>query len=305
MPGEGSPHGDAASTPGDAERRSGMQRLLERDEAVVEASRRADGEDALPTRAGTETGTPTDSPTETPTDSPTETATPRTLTRERHLLLEGTRHETPFHVIDAPRDGPTGFVVGGMHGDERSGFRAAESLVGWHVEYGRLVVLPGANRIALDRESRYGRHGDLNRKFPPTADRDPGTELARAIWETVVSYDPGWLADLHSSYGIYLSGDGGVGQAIFPSTVGPAARYATHAVRTVNREFDLSGNLAYERGGLLDGDRPMLAHRASELLDIPTFILETTEKIDLDRQVALHRTSMVDLLRSFDHGPRR
>lgn len=279
-----------------------MRGLLARDEAAVEASRRADDAEALPKRPRPETATET--ATETPTETATETPTPRRLTRERHLLLAGTPYETPFHVLDAPRDGLTGFVVGGMHGDERSGFRATQDLVDWRVGRGRLVVLPGANRIALERGSRYGRHGDLNRKFPPTAERDPGTKLARAIWETVVSYDPDWLADLHSSYGIYLSGDGGVGQAIFPSTVDPAARYAANAVRAVNRAHDLSGTVTYERGGLLDGDRPMLAHRASELFDVPTFILETTEKVDLGRQVDFHRTSMFHLLRSFDHRPR-
>lgn len=223
------------------------------------------------------------------------------LTHDRHTLLEGTIYETALHVVDAPHDGPTAFVVGGMHGDERSGHRVAEDVTTWSIERGRLVVLPAANSVALGGHVRNGLHGDLNRQFPSSEHRDPTTELAQAIWDAVVSYDPDWLADLHSSAGIYRSGDGGVGQAIFPSFVVPARRYAAAAVKAVTAEFDLPEPMAYERGDTLNADQGMLAYRASKLLDIPTFILETTEKLSLGLQVELHTVSMESLLRSFDH----
>lgn len=234
-------------------------------------------------------------------ETDTKTETSRELTRRRHTLLEGTTYETALHVVDAPREGPTGFVVGGLHGDERSGHRAAEAVASWGIERGRLVVLPAANRVARQRDTRHGPNGDLNRKFPSNEHEAPTTELARAIWDAVVAAAPDWLADLHSSTGVYGSGDGKVGQAIFPSPIAPAERYAAAAVRTVNAAFDLQGSMAYDRGGTLDGDRPMLAHRTSELLDVPTFILETTEELDLALQVDLHTVAMDSLLRSFDH----
>lgn len=225
------------------------------------------------------------------------------FTRDRRLLLEGTPYETPLHVVDGRNEGPTAFLVGGMHGDEHAGHRAAEIVAEWGVERGTLVVLPAANRIALERGTRRGRHGDLNRQFPATGAREPRTSLAQAIWDAVVEYDPDWLADLHSSYGIYESGDGGVGQAIFPSSVAPARRYASITVQSVNRTFDLPGPLAYELGRPLSGDRPMLAHRAAKLLDIPTFILETTEEIELEHQVELHVFAIDSLLGLFNQDP--
>lgn len=234
-------------------------------------------------------------------DEETEPEDARELTQGHHTLLEGTAYETTLHVVDAPREGPTGFVVGGMHGDERSGHRAAEAVASWGVERGRLVVLPAANRPALERGTREGPNGDLNRKFPSNEHQAPTTELARAIWDAVVAADPDWLADLHSSAGVYRGGDGRVGQAIFPSPVPPAERYAATAVRAVNARFDLQGSTAYDRGGTLDGDRPMLAHRAGELLDIPTFIMETTETLDLRRQVDFHTVAVDALLHSFHH----
>lgn len=300
--GDGARGRDATATPTARGGRDSWRNMLEDDETSVEAGHRGVGDDSLPIRTETETEPPAE-PTATETPAGTETAPD--LTRERQPLLEGTIYETPLHVVDAPRDGPTGFVVGGMHGDERAGHRAVRAVTDWRIQRGRLVVLPAANSAALARGTRNGPHGDLNRQFPSTERQGPPTEVARTIWEAVVVADPDWLADLHSSYGIYLSGDGGVGQAIFPSPVAPAKRYAADVVRTVNGRFGISGSLAYDRGGVLDGDRPMLAHRAGELLDLPTFILETTEKLDLGTQVDLHTFSLDRLLRAFGHGPKR
>lgn len=237
-------------------------------------------------------------------DSETEpdTETSKKLTRTQYPLLEGTAHETPVYVIDAPHDGPTAFVVGGMHGDERSGYRAASEITTWGIKRGQLVVLPAANKIALKKNTRTGEHGDLNRQFPSREGRDPTTELAQAIWATVDAHNPDWLVDLHSSSGVYGSGDGGVGQAIFPSHVPPAERYAGRVAKTVNAQFDLSGSMRYKRGNTVSRDRGMLAARASNALDIPAFILETTRKLDIDIQTKLHTTSMDAFLRLFQHG---
>lgn len=234
-------------------------------------------------------------------ETDTRTETTHGQTHERHTLLEGTIYETDIHVVDAPRDGLTAFVVGGMHGDERSGYRVAGDVATWRLERGQLVVLPAANSVAIEGRVRHGRYGDLNRQFPSSEHREPATELARAIWEALVAFDPDWLADFHSSAGVYRSGDGGVGQAIFPSAVAPAKRYAGAAVDAVNAEFDLREPMVYKRGDTLDPDQGMLAYRTSKVLDVPTFILETTEKLSLEMQVELHTVSAVSLLRSFDH----
>ena len=103
-------------------------------------------------------------------------------------LLPGTEHETPVFTVEGERDGPTALVVGGMHGDERSGYLAAEAMLEWSVDAGRVVVLPRANRVAIQRDSREGEGGDLNRQFPPGA--EPPTELARAIWSLVERESP-------------------------------------------------------------------------------------------------------------------
>lgn len=240
---------------------------------------------------------------ETASATATASPTPAGPTTTHHLLFEGTGLETPVYVIEGPQSGPTGFVVGGMHGDELSGYRAAGLVAQWGVERGTVVVLPAANPPAIQRETRDGRHGDLNRTFPPTADRGPTTRLAAGIWSVVQDYDPDYLLDLHSSHGIWDSEDGGVGQAIFPTPVDPAPHCADLTVGAVNETYGLEDEFSYHVGNLLDGDRPMLAHRAGTVLGIPAFILETTEVAALERQIDWHLYSVDVLLRLFDHGP--
>jgi hypothetical protein len=224
-------------------------------------------------------------------------------TRYEKRLLADTAYETTLYVYDSGVSGPTTMVVGGMHGDERSGYLAAGDIAGWRVETGRLVVLPRANRPAIANGTRTW-NGDLNRHFPPTGGACE-SKLARAIWETVVQYDPDWVFDLHSSRGIYASGDGGVGQAMFPTWTAPAREYGSRAVDGLNDVFDLAGEAAYRMGNTLDADRPMLMHRVAGVLDRPGFICETSEKYSLAGQVRWHKFAVRHVMRQYgqERGP--
>jgi hypothetical protein len=94
--------------------------------------------------------------------------------------------------------------------------------------------------------------------------------------------------DLHSSHGIYKSGDDGVGQAMFPTWTSPARSNGENTVAALNNHFDLSGDLCYRMGNTLNADRDMLVHRVAGMLDRPGYICETTEKAPLDEQVQWH-----------------
>jgi hypothetical protein len=204
-----------------------------------------------------------------------------------YMLLEGTQYETGVYVIDAPESGPTAIVVGGMHGDERSGYRAAKAVTDWQFDAGQVVVLPAANRPALERGTRHGVHGDLNRKFPP--EEEPTTRLAQAIWNNVVlQHDPDLLMDLHRSKGIYKFHQSFVGQAIYPTDIGNAPSNAVETVELLNEEY-VPWYMPYhdfKRGNILYGTNPMLAHKFGEALEQPAYIVETTTFLtDLDTRV--------------------
>lgn len=193
------------------------------------------------------------------------------------VVLPGTKYETPVYVLEGERSGPTAVVVGGLHGDERAGYLGAERVTEWRVERGRVVVIPRANRVAIRRDERHGVGGDLNRKFPPG--EEPTTRLARALWEAVAERDPDVVVDLHSSTGIYGAHAEFVGQAIFPTDVGDAPAHASAVARHLSRSvvpwyMPLHD---YDRGNVMSGTAPLLAHKVGGDLGRPAYIVETTE----------------------------
>lgn len=193
------------------------------------------------------------------------------------VLMAGTPHETPVYVVEERATGPTAVVVGGMHGDERSGYLAAQRVADWSVDAGRLVVIPRANRVAIERDTRRGEGGDLNRQFPP--DTRPTTALARALWDRLVEADPDVVVNLHSSKGIYGTHQEFVGQAVFPTAAGDAVAVAEDTVETLNDGvvpwyMPLHTFLV---GNTLHGTAPLLAHKVGGGLGQPAYIVETTE----------------------------
>lgn len=199
-------------------------------------------------------------------------------------IMAGTPHETPVYVLEGDADGPTAVAVGGIHGDERSGIRAAERLLSWDVAAGRLVVVPRANRVAVRRGTREGEHGDLNRQFTPG--ERPATDLARALWDRIVAADPDVVATLQSSKGLYGTHPDFVGQAVFPTAAGEAVPVAEAAVAAVNDAvvpwyMPLHD---FEVGHPLGGRAPLLCHKVGGDLGRAAHIVETTEYlVDVDR----------------------
>ncbi|MGA9400964.1 succinylglutamate desuccinylase/aspartoacylase family protein [Haladaptatus sp.] len=221
-----------------------------------------------------------------------------------YRLLPGTKYETGVFVREGVRDGPTVLVVGGVHGDERCGYRAASEIARWKIERGKLVVLPKANRVAIRKNRREGAHGDLNRQFP--SGEEPKTKLARAIWGVVERHDPEMVLDLHRSLGIYGYHESSVGQVIWPTDSDPAPEYAKRTAEQLN------GSVVpwympfheYRRGGELDGSRPMLVHKVAGDLGRPGYIVETTKfLLDTDTRARWENAAATDLLSR--HGIKR
>lgn len=226
----------------------------------------------------------------------------RTPTRDGSIL-PGTRHETPVYLVEGDAPGPTVFVTGGLHGDERSGARAAGRIARWEIDAGRLVVVPRANRVALEQNTREGVGGDLNRAFPPEG--RPETRLARALWDEVAARDPDVLVDCHSSRGIYEFHREYVGQAVFPAAVGQSPQRADRAAAATN-ETVVPWSMPFhefERGNLLYGDSPLLAQRAAAR-DVASYIVETTRFVTDVRTRTDWTVVLVEHLLS-EHGVHR
>lgn len=211
-------------------------------------------------------------------------------------ILAGTPHETPVYVVDGDADGPTALVMGGIHGDERSGFLTAERVAEWSFEAGRVVVVPRANRVAIRRGTREGDGGDLNRQFPPG--EEPRTDVARALWGVVEEYDPDVLVDLHRSKGIHGFHHEFVGQTIFPSAAGDGVANAEATAARLNAA--VPWYMPFHRfgiGNVADGTAPLLHHKFVGDRGRPSYIVETTTYLtDLRLRIEWTSIAAADLL---------
>ncbi|XVH33493.1 succinylglutamate desuccinylase/aspartoacylase family protein (plasmid) [Haloferacaceae archaeon DSL9] len=223
---------------------------------------------------------------------------------EWYAIRDGTRDRTTVYVTEANRSGPTVFVIGGQHGDEPSGWMAANEIAQWQLESGKLVVVPEANPVAIRDRTYTTDEGNLNRQW--TIGSDPATPLSRAIWGVVEDHDPDVFFDLHSSFGIYGSdwGPDGIGQAVFPTPHDYAPRLASYASTYVNRNFipdSYRDEYDFQRGPTREGDLPRFIHKVAADLEKPGFVVESTRyETPLDRRVIWTRRVVTDVLRHLE-----
>ncbi|WP_290811923.1 succinylglutamate desuccinylase/aspartoacylase family protein [Halovivax sp.] len=95
--------------------------------------------------------------------------------------------ETDFDPLDVTIGGPGDpdvVVVGGVHGDERSGVRALRRLREADLDLRRGVAFVLANPAAIEAGERY-LDSDLNRAFPGDPDGDREERLAARLCELV------------------------------------------------------------------------------------------------------------------------
>ncbi len=178
---------------------------------------------------------------------------PNSILAER-LLLPGTAMETPLYIIESTEPGPVVMVVGGIHGDETAGYRAAERIISWEIDCGTLLVLPRANAPAVANRKRVSPGGsDLNRAFPGSL-RGTGTRrLAGAIYNVIQEYRPHWVIDLHEAGQFERVSSGSLGQTIIQPEYA-AGDLAEQVVETLNSAIrEEKSKFLLLRGGLIRG----------------------------------------------------
>lgn len=203
-------------------------------------------------------------------------------------LMEGTEQETGVFAVDGAEDGPTAVVIGGIHGNEVNGYRAAADATNWEIDAGRLLVVPLADIVAIERNVREGPDGNLNRLFP--AGRPPESDLARAIWRVVEEADPDVVLDLHRSRGLLEPHYRWVGQAVFPTGAPGALEDAEYAIDYMNDHY-VPRTMRFHRfsmGSVQDDgrDNGLLIQKVHHDLGVAGFLIESTEfLLDLDTQI--------------------
>lgn len=202
------------------------------------------------------------------------------------VLADGTRWRTAYHVIDSGVDGPALLVVGGVHGNEPAGARAAGQVRDWPLVKGKLLVVPRANVPGLAANVRKlsgeaeGRD-DLNRNFPSgDASDGPRGEPARAIWQFIRRQRPDWVLDLHEGFAFHGSHRPGKGKT---RSVGSSVIFTKGpALDPIARAMQAAANATVtdpaRRFSLLGGGpaRGSLVGACTRQLGMRGMILETT-----------------------------
>lgn len=220
-------------------------------------------------------------------------------------IAEGTQWETKAYLRDSHKKGPTVMIVGGMHGREVAGFRAARQIKHWPITAGKLLVISDANVTGIAEYSRYmsglpSGTRDLNRHFPSEKDAEQKSELAKSIWKLVEEHQPDWLIDLHESFdhaanttkeNKYL----GNSAIVYPDdrTQELAEAMIAAADETITKDEHQWRLLKWPIEG-------SLARAAASRLGAKAMILETSRKDMQPRRERNHRESVHILLRKLE-----
>ena len=201
-------------------------------------------------------------------------------TRSTPSIAAGTKWKTSAVVIDSGVPGPTALVVGGVHGNEPAGYRAARQVSGWRVAKGKLVVIPRANVLGLRAGTRRmpglsKERSDLNRQFPTAARPSPVGELATALWAFVTELAPDFVVDLHEGYDFTQRNPKSVGSSLIGAEHPGTAALAKAAQAAVNAEIAAKDLKFVLKKRAVNGS---LIRAVVEQLQVPALILETTTK---------------------------
>jgi len=126
---------------------------------------------------------------------------PRVKTsKETYILNAGKETEVEVVALRGALPGPTMYIVAAIHGDEVSGWYAANLLKGMEIARGTLYILSPANRRGFENRVRFVFGSvDLNRQFPGKADGNMAERLAYAIYNDIADKRPSLVLDLHEA----------------------------------------------------------------------------------------------------------
>ncbi|MDD3365580.1 MAG: succinylglutamate desuccinylase/aspartoacylase family protein [Syntrophomonas sp.] len=212
------------------------------------------------------------------------TAQAATSSTTTKIIAQGTKYATELYVIKSGVPGPVVMIVGGIHGNETAGYKAADKVKDYSIEKGTLLVLPQANKRAVAAHTRSMGGADLNRDFPTSKSDKPDNTMSTAIFNVVKEYNVDWLMDMHEGANYEkIKSSSSVGQSLiyYPDT--QTKTIATKIVKSLNvgiktsyKDFTL---LRYPVSG-------SLASASAKVLGVNSFIFETCSKDYLSTRIS-------------------
>lgn len=228
------------------------------------------------------------------------------VVKSSKTYLKNTLDEFTIYKFETNVPGPTIFIIGGIHGDERAGWNAALRMLDYKFIRGTTYVLPQANKRAITSNPPVRLVGtNLNRVFPGNVNGNDVEVLGYTIYEAIKSVNPDLVLDLHESRGSYK--DGYLGDQII-NDYGLYNFYLSDVLKELNKLELLSDNPAFG----LDTAPPIgsINKTYSNKEDTPVFTIETNrgnltgtiydETIDLEKRIEIQLAIVDIILRTFE-----
>jgi len=212
-------------------------------------------------------------------------------------LAPGSKYATELYIVESGKPGPVVMIVGGVHGSETAGYTAAAKVKNWTIDKGTLLVLPQANRRAIEKHVReIDGEGNLNRLFPDSSGETPKHPLASAIWSAIRQYDVDWLMDMHEGID-YSKTSSSVGQSLIYYPNSATKKMTSNIAAGLNQDIKSSS----KKFSLFDLPiKGSLARAAGQFLGVHSFIFETCDNPSLSVRVNFHLQAAQTLLRDLD-----
>lgn len=200
---------------------------------------------------------------------------------DSYKIMEGEMTETSVVHIHSDNPGPTIYIVGAVHGDERAAWFTAVLMRQATISCGDLYVLAPANANGARNVKRYvTANQDLNRSFPGDPAGNEAERLADAIFSDIEDKKPSLVLDLHEAI-IYSNTRDFLGSTyIFTKLDGMDELFfdllfATEDGTICHNEFGFTG----------PGPEGSVNCEVTNLLGIPTITVETFRGFNMDRRV--------------------
>lgn len=211
-------------------------------------------------------------------------------------LAAGSKYATELYVIESGKPGPVVLIVGGVHGNETAGYKAARQLCSFRPDKGTLLVIPEANKLAIAAKKRVaGGQADLNRSFPTTKNGSATGVLAKSILQVIKDYKVDWVMDMHEGINYSkLASSSSVGQSLIYYPDADTKTLAASIVNLLNTSISTSSKefslLKYPANG-------SIARAAAVTVGANSFIFETCSKETLSKRIDRQLTAADKLFR--------
>ncbi len=187
-----------------------------------------------------------------------------------------------YYHLDSNKEGPTIYIIGGIHGDEPAGSQAAYRLTEYKPNKGKLYIFPAVNEEGLADNNRYISNGvDINRCFPGEESGNKGEQIAFHLFEFLRD-KADMVIDLHESEHFAREDSECLGQSIVAGKLDQSILYSMNVIADINKGIESQKNKFILNSYPV---KNTLVWAVDEYLKIPSFIVETCKEMNIEERV--------------------